>query len=161
MQISEFAARCGVTVHALRHYEALGLLKPGRSAGLGFVHVTHDPDEAMALADELVVLVDGRVAAHGEPMALYQRPPSLGVARLLGELAQVPGGFVRPERLRVRVDAGGRAPAVEEARAPRAGGVELTLCVAGERVVAHAPEPPVDPVTSVDWSDADVLSFSP
>ena len=33
MQISEFAARCGVTVHALRHYEALGLLKPGRSAG--------------------------------------------------------------------------------------------------------------------------------
>ena len=132
-----------------------------RSAGLGFVHVTHDPDEAMALADELVVLVDGRVAAHGEPMALYQRPPSLGVARLLGELAQVPGGFVRPERLRVRVDAGGRAPAVEEARAPRAGGVELTLCVAGERVVAHAPEPPVDPVTSVDWSDADVLSFSP
>jgi ABC-type Fe3+/spermidine/putrescine transport system ATPase subunit len=132
-----------------------------RSAGLGFVHVTHDPDEAMALADALVVLVDGRVAAHGEPTALYQRPPSLVVARLLGELAPVPGGFVRPERLRVRTDQAGRAAADEHARAPLAGGVELTLRVAGQLVVAHAPALPPGPVTSVDWSDADVLSFEP
>lgn len=132
-----------------------------RSAGLGFVHVTHDPDEAMALADVLVVLVDGRVAAEGEPAALYRRPPSLAVARLLGELAPVPGGWVRPEQLRVRTDAAGRAAAIEEARAPLASGVELTLRVADERVVAHAPAPPPGPVTSVDWSDADVLSFAP
>ena len=132
-----------------------------RSAGLGFVHVTHDPDEAMALADELVVLVDGRVAAHGEPTALYQRPPSLAVGRLLGELACVPGGFVRPERLRVLTGGEGRAAAVELARAPLAGGVELTLRVADEVVVAHAPEPPAGPVIAVDWADADVLSFAP
>jgi ABC-type Fe3+/spermidine/putrescine transport system ATPase subunit len=132
-----------------------------RSAGLGFVHVTHDPDEAMALADVLVVLVDGRVAAQGEPAALYRRPPSLEVAQLLGELAPVPGGWIRPERLSVRTDAAGRAAATELARAPLAGGLELTLRVAERTVVAHAPEPPAGPVASVDWLDDDVLSFAP
>jgi hypothetical protein len=39
--------------------------------------------------------------------------------------------------------------------------MELTLRVADAVVVAHAPGPPAGPVTSVDWSDADVLSFSP
>ncbi len=33
MQISELARLCGVTPHALRHYEKLGLLKPARTAG--------------------------------------------------------------------------------------------------------------------------------
>lgn len=130
-----------------------------RSAGLGFVHVTHDPDEAMALADVLVVLIDGRIAAQGEPAALYQHPPDRTVARLLGELAPVPGGWIRPERLRVRADPDGRAPAVELARAPLAGAVELTLRVAEHTVVAHAAEAPTDPVCSVDWLDDDVLSF--
>jgi ABC-type Fe3+/spermidine/putrescine transport system ATPase subunit len=75
-----------------------------RARGLTFVHVTHDPEEAMALADALVLLADGRVLGVGAPAELYARPPSLTAARLLGELSPLPGArgrWIRPERLRV------------------------------------------------------------
>lgn len=49
------------------------------------VLVTHDLDEAMALADSIAVLHHGRVLATGEPDAVRLRPPSATVARLMGQ----------------------------------------------------------------------------
>ncbi|MCU4926675.1 ABC transporter ATP-binding protein [Halobacteria archaeon AArc-dxtr1] len=46
--------------------------------------VTHDQEEAMALADRLVVLHNGRVAGIGEPRALYESPPTPFVGSFLG-----------------------------------------------------------------------------
>lgn len=47
--------------------------------------VTHDPDEAMELADQLIVMAEGRVLQRGSPDALYWRPANRMVAELLGE----------------------------------------------------------------------------
>ena len=79
-----------------------------RARGLGFVHVTHDPEEAMALADQLVLLAAGEVIGVGKPHDLYTRPPSPIAARLLGELSQLPAQgspcFIRPEKLVVHAN---------------------------------------------------------
>ncbi len=77
-----------------------------RARGLGFVHVTHDPEEAMALADQLVLLAAGEVIGIGEPHHLYTQPPSRIAAELLGELVRLPvegaPRFIRPEKLVVQ-----------------------------------------------------------
>ena len=72
-----------------------------REVGVSMLHVTHEAEDALALADTLVILDRGRVLAVGEPESLYRRPPDLVTARLLGELSESPDparpGFVRPE----------------------------------------------------------------
>jgi ABC-type sulfate/molybdate transport systems ATPase subunit/ABC-type sulfate transport system permease component len=52
--------------------------------GLSTVLVTHDPKEAALLADEIVIITDGRVLQSGRVVEVYRRPASPQVARLLG-----------------------------------------------------------------------------
>ena len=71
--------------------------------------VLHDRAEAWALADRLLVLLDGRVAAQGTPRQVLERPPSPAVARFLGFTGTIrePAGVrcVRPAH--VALDAAG------------------------------------------------------
>nr|WP_239452063.1 TOBE domain-containing protein [Frondihabitans sp. PAMC 28766] len=55
-----------------------------RETGLSTVLVTHDPEEAALLADEIVVIADGRLLQAGPRAEVYRRPRSPEVARLLG-----------------------------------------------------------------------------
>ena len=55
-----------------------------REAGLSTVLVTHDPEEAALLADEVMILSDGRMLQSGRVTDVYRRPASPEVARLLG-----------------------------------------------------------------------------
>ena len=57
-----------------------------RRLGTTMVLVTHDQVEAMTLGDRVVVLREGRVEQEGPPAALYDRPGTTFVARLLGPL---------------------------------------------------------------------------
>ncbi|MFO0877765.1 MAG: ABC transporter ATP-binding protein [Gemmataceae bacterium] len=57
-----------------------------RQTGVTTLLVTHDPDEALALADTIAVLASGRVLQVGPPRDLYERPICPYVARLLGEV---------------------------------------------------------------------------
>jgi len=52
--------------------------------GISAIHVTHDHDEAFAMADEIVVMGEGRVLQKGPPMDVWRRPASETVARFLG-----------------------------------------------------------------------------
>jgi putrescine transport system ATP-binding protein len=83
-----------------------------------FVIVTHDQDEAMALADRIAVMDRGRIAQVGTPTEIYERPSSRWVANFVGNVNLIEGhvrqvypGFVTVERegLRLRV---GQAEAV-------------------------------------------------
>ncbi len=47
--------------------------------------VTHDQDEALALADQIALLVDGRVRASAAPRSLYRDPPDAHTAAAIGE----------------------------------------------------------------------------
>ena len=55
-----------------------------RRAGVAVITVTHDQEEALALADRVVVLNGGRMMQQGPPGEVYRRPNSPWVARFLG-----------------------------------------------------------------------------
>jgi sulfate transport system ATP-binding protein len=74
------------------------------------VLVTHDQNEAMEVADRLIVLNQGRVEQAGTPTDLYDRPVSEFVLQFLGPSTSVGGVAVRPHDL-VMVPAGEGTPA--------------------------------------------------
>jgi len=53
--------------------------------GLTFVHVTHDQEEAMTMADTIAVMNAGRLEQVGDPATLYEHPKSTFVANFLGQ----------------------------------------------------------------------------
>nr|WP_309665028.1 TOBE domain-containing protein [Tabrizicola sp.] len=61
-----------------------------RRVGTTFVHVTHDQEEAMAIADRIVVMNGGKIADQGPPRDVYLRPKSLFSAAFMGEINQIP-----------------------------------------------------------------------
>jgi len=75
----------------LRDRLRLELQSLTRSLGLTVLHVTHDRDEALALADRVVMLDGGRIVQVGAPEDLVDRPASAGVARFLSDAALLDG----------------------------------------------------------------------
>jgi putative spermidine/putrescine transport system ATP-binding protein len=72
-----------------------------RELGRSTVYVTHDQDEALSLADRIVVLHEGRTQQIGSPEELYAKPANLEVARFMGyrnildlEAERIEGGRV-------------------------------------------------------------------
>jgi len=63
------------------------------------VLVTHDQEEAMEVADRIVVLNHGRVEQDGPPRELYDRPANAFVMGFLGPVARLDGALVRPHDL--------------------------------------------------------------
>jgi ABC-type Fe3+/spermidine/putrescine transport system ATPase subunit len=61
-----------------------------RSVGVTFVHVTHDLEEAMMLADRICVMRAGRILQLGEPADIYYRPADPFVAGFIGETNLLP-----------------------------------------------------------------------
>jgi sulfate transport system ATP-binding protein len=78
--------------------------------------VTHDQEEAMEVADEIVVINDGKVEQVGSPDELYDRPANDFVMRFLGPVTDVGGLLVRPHNIDVLADA---EPASVAARVER------------------------------------------
>jgi sulfate/thiosulfate transport system ATP-binding protein len=65
------------------------------------VFVTHDQEEAMEVADSIVVMAGGEVAQVGSPDELYERPASDFVMSFLGPVTELEGTLVRPHDLEV------------------------------------------------------------
>ncbi|RDI96702.1 ABC transporter ATP-binding protein [Meiothermus sp. QL-1] len=61
-----------------------------RSEGIGALHVTHDPDEALTVADRVAIMEHGRIVQVGPPAEVYARPQSLAAARAFGRLNLLP-----------------------------------------------------------------------
>lgn len=57
----------------------------------GVLMSTHDPHEAMRLADQIAILLDGAIAQRGPPREVYSRPVSLPAALTLGPASEVSG----------------------------------------------------------------------
>lgn len=114
--------------------------------------VLHDRAEAWALADRLLVVLDGGIAADGPPAEVLERPPSLAVARFLGFTGQLmeSGGTVlcvRPAQ--VTIDPDGPVEAVVVARIPEEDGVLCQLRVAGGELQARTAHPGPKEGTSI------------
>jgi len=75
----------------LRKQMQLELKRIQHEIGITFVHVTHDQEEAMTMADAITVMNHGRIEQLGDPEELYERPASAYVAGFLGVSNLLPG----------------------------------------------------------------------
>ena len=88
----------------LRKQMQLELKQIQHELGLTFVHVTHDQEEAMTMADAIAVMNKGRIEQLGPPHELYEKPATAFVAGFLGVSNLLYGNVTAPGR--VRLDAG-------------------------------------------------------
>ncbi len=148
----------------LRRQMQLELKRIQAEVGITFVHVTHDQEEAMTMADTVAVMNHGRIEQLGPPAELYEHPRTAFVANFLGQSNLVPGAVV--ERLpggdTLGVDVAGHRVLVPAARTAAAGpqvlvGVrpeKLRLLGPGEQAAGAANV--LGPGTVVDASFAGV-----
>jgi ABC-type Fe3+/spermidine/putrescine transport system ATPase subunit len=62
-----------------------------RRLRITFIHVTHNQEEALAIADQIVVMQDGRIQQVGRPQDVYRRPANLFTSGFMGDNNVVPG----------------------------------------------------------------------
>jgi iron(III) transport system ATP-binding protein len=74
-----------------------------REFGTTVLYVTHDQEEAMSLADEIVLLRGGRVLQRGAPAELYDDSASLGVAKFFGPINALPAHAVLPDGVQTSI----------------------------------------------------------
>jgi ABC-type Fe3+/spermidine/putrescine transport system ATPase subunit len=157
-----------------------------RRAGVTFLLVTHDQEEALSMSDHLAVMNEGRIEQVGSPEDVYLRPRSRFVAGFLGAVNWISGAGIRPEAVRLlpagpadNVTPGDATPgdatpgdATRDRRVPGVvtGTVFLGDCVqvlvrlsSGEDAVAQLPRraalfQPGDAV-QFTWSAADEMTF--
>jgi spermidine/putrescine transport system ATP-binding protein len=77
-----------------------------RRIGTTFVHVTHDQEEAMAIADRIVVMNHGRIEDCGPPSEVYMRPKSLFSAGFMGEGNFIDGKIAVIYKDQARIETG-------------------------------------------------------
>ena len=153
----------------LRKQMRLELKAMQRRAGVTFLLVTHDQEEALSMSDCLAVMNEGRIEQVGSPEDVYLRPSSRFVAGFLGAVNWIGGAGIRPEA--VRLLAPGEITPDRCAGGVVTGSVFLGDCVqvlvrlnSGEDTVAQVPRraalfQPGDDV-QFTWSAADEMNFS-
>ncbi len=99
------------------------------------IYVTHDQDEALSMADRVVVMRDGLIRQTGTPEDLYDRPAHADVAEFMGFRTRMTGRVVAIEGSRVTVEvAGARLDALPQSRVSL--GQPVTLMARPEDFVA-------------------------
>ena len=102
-----------------------------RRLGVTTVMVTHDQEEALTMADRIVVMDQGRIEQVGTPTEIYREPDTLFVADFIGAMNQVPGRI-----------AGGRLNIADLSFTPRrhelADGAKIVAAIRPEDIVPLA-----------------------
>ena len=153
----------------LREHMRGELKRLQRDLGISFVHVTHSQDEAMAMADLMVVMEDGVIRQAGAPREVFERPVNPFIARFIGghNVLPGPGGPIAVRADRCRLGAAGNGPHVSgRVTVVEYQGTMVRVAVTtdpGDEVSALVPDElfhrqpvePGDPATLV-WSEQDV-----
>jgi spermidine/putrescine transport system ATP-binding protein len=71
--------------YRLRKNMQIELKQLQRKLGITFIFVTHDQEEALSMADRVVVMEEGEIEQIGTPRAVYEEPCNLTVAKFIGE----------------------------------------------------------------------------
>ncbi|MGH1522659.1 ABC transporter ATP-binding protein [Leifsonia sp. L25] len=128
----------------LRRQMQLELKSIQTEVGLTFVHVTHDQEEAMTMADTVAVMNKGRIEQMGAPELLYELPSTVFVANFLGQSNLFAGPVIDSAGETLGVEVGGRRIQVPRTRAQRSSGT-VTVGVRPEKLTLHAGEHTIPP----------------
>ena len=102
-----------------------------RKLGVTTVMVTHDQEEALSMADRIVVMNHGVIEQVGTPTEIYTTPATLFVADFIGEMNKIDGTVVAPGQVKV----GARTLACETH--DFAAGQKVTVAIRPENAVPH------------------------
>jgi putative spermidine/putrescine transport system ATP-binding protein len=149
-----------------------------RQLSIPFIHVTHGQDEALALADLVVVMNKGRIEQTATPRELFEKPATEFIARFLGghNVIETPTGpvAVRADRITLRRGNGSGANDARFTAAVRAieyqgahyqvsldrPGTDELMAVVSDEQFADEPLNIGDNV-SVLWADKDIRALAP
>jgi spermidine/putrescine transport system ATP-binding protein len=132
----------------LRRQMQLELKTIQNEVGLTFVHVTHDQEEAMTMADTVAVMNKGRIEQLGSPEDLYELPKTAFVANFLGQSNLFTGEVASSTSTSISVEVGGRKVVVPKARAQVHEGT-VTIGVRPEKLTLLAAEPTAESGTNI------------
>ncbi|WP_026851251.1 ABC transporter ATP-binding protein [Glaciibacter superstes] len=127
----------------LRRQMQLELKSIQEEVGLTFLHVTHDQEEAMTMADTVAVMNKGRIEQLGAPEQLYELPKTAFVANFLGQSNLFTGQVAGTTSEAISVDINGQPIIVALPRAHRHTG-DVTIGVRPEKVSLHLDKPVTD-----------------
>ena len=109
--------------------------------GLTFLHVTHDQEEAMDMADTVAVMNKGRIEQMGAPEALYDRPKTLFVSKFLGQSNIFVGEVSEKSTDSVSISVAGKKLSVPIKRSEKTTG-KIAIGVRSEKVNFHEDKAP-------------------
>jgi spermidine/putrescine transport system ATP-binding protein len=122
----------------LRRQMQIELKRIQTEVGITFIHVTHDQEEAMTMADTVAVMNNGVIEQMGAPVDLYDNPATTFVSNFLGQSNLVSGAVAVAASDHVVVDVQGTTVRAPVARARRRDG-NVWVGVRPEKVfLAHA-----------------------
>lgn len=124
----------------LRRQMQLELKDIQSEVGLTFLHVTHDQEEAMTMADTVAVMNQGRIEQMGAPELLYELPTTAFVATFLGQSNLFTGEVTGSSASTMTVGVAGVGIVVPLDRAQVHRGV-VTIGVRPEKVTLHRAKP--------------------
>jgi spermidine/putrescine transport system ATP-binding protein len=109
--------------------------------GLTFLHVTHDQEEAMDMADTVAVMNRGRIEQMGAPEALYERPKTVFVSKFLGQSNLFVGDVAESSADSVSINVAGNKITVPSKRAEKTTG-KIAIGVRPEKATFHEDQAP-------------------
>ena len=109
--------------------------------GLTFLHVTHDQEEAMDMADTVAVMNKGRIEQMGAPEALYERPKTVFVSKFLGQSNLFVGDVAESNADSVSINVAGNKITVPTKRAEKTSG-KIAIGVRPEKATFHEDQAP-------------------
>jgi spermidine/putrescine transport system ATP-binding protein len=109
--------------------------------GLTFLHVTHDQEEAMDMADTVAVMNKGRIEQMGAPEALYERPKTIFVSKFLGQSNIFVGDVAETNADSVSINVVGNKITVPTKRAEKTSG-KIAIGVRPEKATFHEDQAP-------------------
>jgi spermidine/putrescine transport system ATP-binding protein len=108
--------------------------------GLTFLHVTHDQEEAMDMADTVAVMNKGRIEQMGAPEKLYDRPKTVFVSKFLGQSNLFVGQVAESNPTSISINVAGNKVTVPKDRAEVHEGT-IAVGVRPEKAMFHEEQP--------------------
>lgn len=117
----------------LRRQMQQELLHIQKQVGTTFVHVTHDQEEAMSIADVITVMNNGQIEDVGSPERVYLKPQTLFTATFMGESNIVEGTVAGRSAESIEIDTAFGRLSVAGAAKP---GAKVNLSIRPEQIIA-------------------------
>jgi len=108
-----------------------------RQLGLMFIHVTHNQEESLSMADRIVVMHEGRIQQVADPLTISTRPENELVASFMGDNNILRGTVAAREADRLVIDDGNVKVSVRDPDSDLAVGAPATVSIRAAAVEVH------------------------